>query len=556
MMKLVKNNESLTLFGQIIIALFFCILTLTSAGWLMHIPITVWHLPLAFACSLLIVWALNNRNGRVWKIGLWTTLIIVLCLVVSGAIFDCSFDGQAYHQSTAAAMARSWNPIYNHHNNAIPLNDQLIIDHYLRGTETLQAVFYRATGWIESAKAVNLLFALAGFALILPALRSRFAQTISDRKILFISILLVMCPVTITQVLTFYIDFVMYGLLLCAVALLITKQSDSQRTTPLIFIAMLTAIAITIKLNTFFFFGVLVIIYLCWTLYQKQYKQFKQCLITNAAAALLGVFLLAYNPFITNAFDHRHPFYPLMVSSQTDDVAWDIMTGNTPLDLRNGNRVQNVLLSNFSVVNNVIDHPIRQGIASRGGEMLLFSPDVRVGGFGLFFGISVLMASLLYFSSRLESKTDRRAFATIIIAIVGGVFVFAEGWWARYVPFFWALPLTMTLYWELSTHKRKWQRLLAKLIYTLIVFNAISGFAMLSTSLKFTKKNIDQLNQCAQYAPFELWVGPNVSIPEKLELLGIEHTTLHSFPDTAGKTIYFVGDDLDGGGSFFILNKR
>lgn len=547
-----KQGITLLLTGTLILSSLFFGLLITWVGWTIRIPVTGWHLPLAVALAILL---LRQAAGKgIQQAVLWSLLVFIVAMIVASILFDYSFDGQVYHQAMVASLRMGWNPVYEHHNGTIPLHNvvHLINNHYLRGIETIESLFYASTGWIEAGKAVNLLLMTASFLLCLFALRQKFEMFLTDRKLWLLAILFTCCPVVITQVLTFYIDYAMYSLLLSLLSLMIIIGDKDFKLMNIIVIGMIVAVAVTIKLNIFFFVGVTIILYLAWLAYRRQSKLFRQIFIVSTVAAVLGGLLFNYNPLVTNRVDHGHFLYPLMVSESSQEKAWDIMTPQTPLNMRDNNRLTNVGVSFFGRLQHSVDST-GWGVPTTLLEWVMLA-DTRVGGFGQFFGLTLLFSLILYCSVKVQGDTRRKVFGWVLIASVFSLFVFAEGWWARYVPFFWWVPLVMMLYWESAINKKCWQRWLAKANYFLISLNVlIACLSAAFLALSYTKNSVEEFKQMStRKQPVKIWFGSNVSIEDKLSFFGVHYTKLNSDVNSTA-TFEWVLRDNTGLGTKLII---
>lgn len=548
-----KEKTTLFFIGVLILSFLFFGLFITWFGWLLGVPVSAWHLPLAIVLGVIFLRLVAGKN--IQYAVLWSLIAFAGSIVVASLFFDYSFDGQVYHQAMSASLKEGWNPIYEHHNVAIPLPSDIhfINNHYLRGIETIESLFYATTGWLEAGKSVNILLIVASFSLCFYALQQKFTGQLTDRKIGLFTILLVGCPVVIAQSLTFYIDSSMYSLLLSMLAFIITIDKADNKWLNIIMLGMVITIAATIKLNTLFFTGVMVIVYLTWLAYRRQYDLFRRLFAVSAVAAMLGGFAFNYNPLVTNTIDHGHPLYPLMVSGSSQEKAWDIMTPQTPLNMRGNNRFSNVGISFFGRMQHSVK-AVSWGMPTTFLTWVM-TTDMRVGGFGQFFGLTLLLSFILYCSVKVQEVICRKAFGWLLIASVFALFVFAEGWWARYVPFFWWVPLVMMLYWELSVNKKRWQRWLAKFNYILISLNVLVALLSVSfLSLSYTKNSVKEFKRLSMLEqPIKVWMGSNVSIEDKLRLFGIQYTKSISDSDSTATFEWIMGKNMKFGAKRFMV---
>ncbi|MBK8142070.1 MAG: hypothetical protein IPK57_14595, partial [Chitinophagaceae bacterium] len=123
-------------------------------------------------------------------------------ILIAGFFYDTSADGLVYHQETIYQLKTGWNPV----NKILPdsVNQAIWINHYAKGAEIPQASIYSMTNRIETGKATNIILLAGSFFLTASAL-SVFGR-LTMRKVLLLSGLLVLNPVTINQLFTYYVD--------------------------------------------------------------------------------------------------------------------------------------------------------------------------------------------------------------------------------------------------------------------------------------------------------------------------------------------------------------
>ena len=145
----------------------------------------------------------------------------------------------------------------------------------------------------------------------------------------------------------------------------------------------------------------------------------------------------------------------------------------------------------------------------------------------------------------MQEVTRPKAFGWVLMASVFALFVFAEGWWARYVPFFWWVPLMMMLYWESAINKKCWQRWLAKVNYLLISLNVlIACLSAMFLALSYTKNSVEEFEQMStRKQPVKIWFGSNVSIEDKLSFFGVQYTKLNSDVDSTATFEWVLRDN-------------
>jgi hypothetical protein len=448
---------------------------------------------------------------------------ILICLFLGTIVYDYSYDGQVYHQEIMIMLSNGWNPIYQHHSMTTNVSAAIWVDHYLKGLETIWASIFCMTGNIESGKSINFLMVEASFCLFYSMMCERFSS-IASKKRIYICLFFTFCPVVAAQWLTYYIDWSMYVLLLSFVSVLLLPMIRNSNYRYLL-IGMIIFLASAIKWNFLFWIGFAVIIYMTILLAKKQYLIFRKMFFTGIISLILGTGLAGFNSYVTNVIDHSTPFYPL-----TGNDKVDIMTSQSPPNLREKNHIAQVFISLFSYPANDPKKPtkyifffdIKEFLY---GIMKTSTPtDTRISGFGAFFSSILILSAIVYLFTKIRDKQQRILFGIIISALLGGLFILPSGWWARYVPFFWAMPLVMLLYSELAVNVSHWVMWLRRIVYVFIICNL--SLAIVSPIVYSLYNEIKVHSVVSQLATAEREVELNFtgvhSFKEKLK--GIKYT--------------------------------
>lgn len=376
-------------------------------------------------------------------------ILVSISLFLSGKYFDTSHDGQMYHQEAVIQIQEGWNPIYDEQLNETAYAPFFWINHYAKGPWLYGASVYDLLGNVEYGKSINIILLIAtiflSFSVIL-----RFNNSIIWAFVF--SILLAFNPVAINQLLTFYIDGQLYSLFLLLVTLLALywREKGNEYHLPVILTLILL---INVKFTALGYALILCTLPLILTLFKlifvekvRDYKllinkSIKQKInVVLVIGVILGIFVVGASSYISNTKDHRHPFYPL-----AGEGSVDIITENTPVELRNLNKIEQLYLSIFSETSNSLDSAALAKIPLKITEKersFLWIEDVRIGGFGpLFGGITIIMIiGGLLWKNIFICNSSRN------ILLITGVMIFTivinpEIWWARYVPQMWIIPI-------------------------------------------------------------------------------------------------------------------
>ncbi|NHN31944.1 hypothetical protein [Paenibacillus agricola] len=419
-------------------------LIVPSVLFMFGISITKLHVGLVIALAAGVAWMTVKmlhleHPVRYWGVALAASaLLFVVCFWISGSFYDLSYDGQAYHQEAVIYLADGWNPVYDEAL-SVPTGHSLWINHYGRASEIASAVMYKATGLIEHSKVFNLLLMVASFFLSLSALQALRPEGSITRAVV-VAALFALNPVSIYQAFSFYVDGLLASSLLCLVALACLIFARPGWLLLSAYSAMMI-FTMNIKFTAIAYAGVLTIGLLVVLYMSEQFGRLKQLFKVAAVGGLIGIFLVGYNPYVTNTLTKGNPFYPL-----AGEGAVDIFETFIPRNLETMNRFEQTVNSYFSVMagnsSEKIPTQIKLPFTFTERELMAMSaPDAAVSGFGpLFSGVLLLSIILLGLGFHYRKGAAMAALGVIGILAISA-FVNPAAWWARYVPQFWLIPL-------------------------------------------------------------------------------------------------------------------
>jgi len=184
--------------------------------------------------------------------------------------------------------------------------------------------------------------------------------------------------------------------------------------------------------------------------------------------AVLCVGWIGYPTYINNFIDHKSFTYPL-----TGENRVDIITYNSPAGFMGTGNLFQFFYGFFGKTNNLvynIDRPLPKlkiPFMFDGTELTqLSSIDLRIGGFGIFFSglvICVIIAEII-----LAIKKKKYWPITVVVIFLGCSVLIPAGWWARYNPFMWLIPVNYLMHTDLDK-----KGLFNKMFVLLIVINTI-----------------------------------------------------------------------------------
>jgi len=406
------------------------------------------------SCGVLLAVFLLLRQyqgGRARGLSLsWLVAILAGCLLISAMTVDLTYDGWAYHQPGVIALSHGWNPLtepvfgtwWARYSRTIgyPYNGPSI--------DAVSTTVYPKALWILGAQAVVWGMPLdAGKypALLLifvvgpTALRALQLRGIANSWAYPLSLIAALNPVCVVQSTTFYVD----GALGSCLAILIFSllSYDVTRSRRDLAIALCAAlIACNLKFTGPLYTLLILLPFAIWWLVERRWVA-RDLLICGIAAAVL--LATSINPYFTNLRDFGSPMYPLN--------NLDIMEDQMSAGFLKEHSVKKLLISlTFSnLADRSFDNPatdernFTSPFQSRGFEELKKfggTADLRIGGFGPFFGIT-LAVTLLAASLLIRGRGTDIGLAAVALGTVLSVIVNPQMWWARFVPQMWLLPV-------------------------------------------------------------------------------------------------------------------
>lgn len=401
--------------GVLLLSQFFLCFALTDLGLQLGVAPSAILFPIALGLPIGVLLLLDKFHRTATAAGAWSLLIWALAIVVATPLRDCSADGNFYHQEIVAALCNGWIPGQP---NPSGLAMNLWSYHYAIGLEIAAATVVKAVGLLEAGKSVNIILCLIPGFMIYSFCRSYF-PALGHRARLAVAIAAVCNPVCIMQMLTYYVDFAKYVYTVVAIMLLIDLCSR-RSLGDLIMLEMVIILSVATKFNAFFEIGVVCFATIIWLILHRRGADAMRLAVFSAVCAMVGVAIFCRHPYITNYITAGHPLYPLM-----GEGAIDIMTGNTPSEFADGNRVVNFFRSLFSITR--------------------LSTDTRAGGFGFLMVPLLLLAGVALWEAR-KQHTAGPLSLYIGAWVFGSCFFFEQSWWARYICQLWILvPLGLVM---------------------------------------------------------------------------------------------------------------
>lgn len=513
------NRFSAATGGTLLAFLFFMLLT-EGFSFLLHLPVNGVILPLSLVLASLFCY-LYIARGKV----LIYALVTVIALIVSSCIlfsflYDSAYDSYGYHFEAVVMMEKGWNPVFE-----IPWNESVWNQHYAKGLEMLQAAVFAFTGNLQSTRCVNVLLVAAMASLSWFTLAEVFPSVSRLRKAAIV-IMIIANPVVICQLTTAYNDYMLWPetVQLCCSFLLI--WNNERELFPYLILLMAFVIGINSKFTHFFYVGLECLFFALWCVFSKKKHILLRGVVTVLLAVFIGIVIVGFSPYILNSVGYGNPFYPLLGGHA------DIMTENTPAIYEGSGRIVNFVKSMLSIG----DAPwaFFCGEFAAYDVLQCYSVGSRVNGFGIMMAPLLILGLILMIFNRASWKW----WAVYVYCLVVSL-AFDQAWWARYIPFLWALVIIPVMNYAVKhgSPERKSPGaggILAGLIFVLVILNAtLAGAVSLVARYSYTAY-INYVIDAQKESGVPIKVcNLNYSFRQMLDEKGVEYEefTLEELPD-------------------------
>lgn len=424
--------------------------------------------------------------------------IVLVALFVCDRIYDFTYDGNWYHKVAVGCMANGWNPLYEALTDFGEANriqflgtSAVWVEHYCKASWIFGANIYVLTGSIETAKCMSLLLVYSLFAFAYYYLSSRrFTRTQS----LLIAAVLSLSPVTTSQLFTFYVDNLLftslYGVIICLIW--ISDQVDMHdRLYVFTGLSCFIIICTNVKFTGFAYAAMFCFaFYVVWLITACRKRKFKavfaQTTIYFVAIVLISVVMVGSSSYVTNFIDHGHVFYPLFGEGKID-----IITNNQPAVFKDMPGLEKLYYALFSESANIWGDkaPVLKELFSCEADEILAvnnSADLRIGGFGPFFGIVIILSAVVVLASLVILFIKNKKWCAIVGAMlltsIALILIIQDGWWARYSPYMYLIPVVaLALAIVIGNQIPQWYLKVIPTFFAVI----ISVLALFHTSLSY-----------------------------------------------------------------------
>ncbi|WP_243337788.1 hypothetical protein [Anaeromyxobacter soli] len=501
---------------------------LAAAGFAIGVPIGPAHAVIALAAGAsLSTWAARDAGVRsraaLWLVAALPLLGWAASCALASRFFDMSWDGLAYHAPAIDDLARGWNPF---HVVGDPFRSEgfaFWIDHYPKASWEVAAALYRLGIPFQAAKGMNVVLIAAALCFVFAAARARAG--LGPFTSLAIAAAAALNPVAVAQLFSLYVDGQLAATITILLAAMLLVGIPGLR------LAAATGLAgAALYLPNLKFTGVVYAVgaalaFVAIGLLTRA-PGVRRYAVALAVAIPLAVALVGYAPYVTNAREHGHPFFPIMGPGKID-----FMTANTPSALRGRDRLSALAIATFGACDGAEVHPKAPFRVVEGELAWLGVVDLRVGGFGPLFSGALLVALATTLLLLWRAPETRRDPAWLVgAALVASVLVNPEAWWARYVPQLWLVPI-LTAVVALRARRRALAAAGLALALAGSALTLASQHRARTIGTTVLAAHLDSLARMPQ--PLEIYFGPFEGLEPSLRERGIAFHKRSAAPSCA-----------------------
>lgn len=440
--------------GSLII--FFLVSLLVTVATSFFLGLTIGRAQ--FIASLIMVLGLsfdlvNNIKiqGGGKNIGLklfgWVCLLIVISIAIETPFYDISFDGQNYHQEGIIQLKEGWNPHITLLNSKVNPFTWMFTQHFAKGSWYIDASIYAITGFIQSAKASNILFIAASFLFVLVTLLKLTSLNLSI--IVLFSFLFSFNPIWANQYLSFYVDGQVSScilMLICSMCLLYKNYYNKYLLQLIIGSCIL--ILSNLKFTGIIYSALFSASFCGLYILNKRYKEGIQHLIIFGIFGLIAILYVGFGTYVINTVKFGHPFYPIYGSENAFSQYFNV---SIPITFIENNSIVSFIYSLFSVAGQIDTQApaiLKLPFSFSIEELKIFvREEPRTSGFGPWFSGSFILTLLALIIHIIFNKVKISKEILIIWAVLlCSVLIIPANWWARYVPQFYFLILSILLW--------------------------------------------------------------------------------------------------------------
>lgn len=505
-----------------IIAIIFILFCISITGFIFKLPINVFYVLFSLIIGFFILFIkckkFNFTKSQILITFLSVFIILSVSIFLSGKFFDDSWDGKGYHQSAVIFLKSGWNPIFINIKEfvsdfAFKINDLIFIQNYPKFSEVIASNIYKFTGFIETAKAVNILSCTALFFYSYFVFDNYLLRKNKFTTKLFYAFLTVYNPIVISQIMTFYVDGLLYcWFMLAFFSIVNIVQTDKITKTDLFILFSSLIILVNIKLGGILYSLVILVIFTIYLLLIKDIIKLKIILKSFFISLLISTILLI-NPYIQNIINGNSAFYPLTGKNKIE-----ILNNSTPKEFHKKSILYKFFISTFARVDNFDAFSnkkikLKLPFSIQKDELeALEVPDTRICGFGVLWSAIFLFAFFTFLFYRNTDFKSKQIYFLGISILLTGLVLNPFNWWARYVPQLYFLPLFISIFCINKVKVKFLAYFIASLIFinSSIVYFIHFRYSIYCNDLYSELLNSIKQTQIKEQAPIKIYLKDSI----------------------------------------------
>jgi len=491
------------------------------------LPVGPYQLWVALILSL----AASGYIAGGWRVLLTATACLAALTLAGGAalgwLYDFSGDGQWYHLPGILALAQGWNPFqkpllvnWNADFEHQLTNAAIYVQHYAKGVWIIDAAVYRATGWLEATKVLNLLYIVAAYLLT-----ANFLGRLGLSQLWVHSLALAAAanPVSLYQMGSFFVD----GQLASLCTLLVVVSLDyfhRPRKRTLFLLVACVVLLVNVKFTGVVYAAGLGagLSALAWL--RGRRAESGRYAATGITSMLLAVAVVGYQPYITNLLQQGNPFYPAVGRDDAANLATEGQFERwAPAEFLGMGRLEKLVRSVFAESSAAKSLPRWKAPFSIAKHELyiFFNTEPRYGGFGPLFGGILLLVLVVYtLTVGVTRRSNGYLDGALALVVTFSILPNPEAWWARLAPQLWLVPVILAS--GLAMERVTWLRRASFAVVLLLLVNSLMvGLLNLGRAVE---KNLDYREQIAYLqkinidGPLQIATDPRFSIVTRKRL--------------------------------------
>ena len=490
---------------------FWCLLVAVF-GFVVWIPMTKYHLLVAFALTLgTIAWGCQWDRKKSIKQGLIFTAMTLLCAGYASLFFDGGYpDSLIYHKPAVIEMKNGWNPIWEYnserdqesHSLEAPFafEDLFALDrywywskHFPKSDWYIYSVFYAFSGNLDLGGLSRLFYIAVTFVTVFAAIMVLFH--LPGYQCFFLSLVAMLNPWATGHCFQGYLDG---ALGTCLTILFFTfaayLKSKDKRFLP--FVVASIVIATNLKFTGVVYVAVFLVCMLIPSAAnfltaknaekRKGRKEFDKTLTGSLVLATVLALITGINPYLHHLYYHYTPFYPLHTVRKIDktETMHVLQESRTCLQMwkefnvGDANKWQQFF---FEYLNTSDFHPSRPDdwIGKPLGVHTITVNKVPFGRYTDFHAyldhdFGCLFMAAMWFSLLMMPFIRRKEHWILLLAVWATIWVQPHIWMARYIPHLWLIPVIVSCsllsqFNEVPTYRRRFMIIVGAVLLCMLV---------------------------------------------------------------------------------------